>query len=403
MDKALQGIKILDFTRVYSGPYCTMLFADLGARIIKIEAVGKGDDTRYFNPIVNGESGYYNYLNRGKHSIALNLKAPEAKKIALKLAAEADIVIENFSPGTMARLGLDYDDIKAINPEVIYASISGFGHTGPKSHRLAYDSIIQFASGIASLTGYPDRPPTKTGPAISDAVTGVHAAVAILAAVVYKQSTGKGQYLDISMLDSTFSVLENAVALKSFLGDEPKRCGNSNLVCSPVNVYKARDGYVAVHVANNDIFKRFAKAMGRPELTDDPRFCDNDTRKRNDKQMDALVEEWTILHGAEELEELLDKERVPATRIKTVSEAMEDPQLVERGMVIDQEIPGVGMIRLPGCPLKLSATPPDTSRRAPMLGEDSIKVLKSLGYTGKQIMAMDEEGVIGICKKNEGD
>jgi len=400
MDRALQGLKILDFTRVYSGPYCTMLLADLGAHIIKIEAVGKGDDTRYFNPIVSGESGYYHYLNRGKRSVALNLKAPEAKKIALKLAAEADIVVENFSPGTMTRLGLDYEDIKADNPEVIYASISGFGHTGPKSHRLAYDSVIQFSSGIASLTGYPDRPPTKTGPAISDAVTGLHAAVAILAAAVYKQNTGKGQYLDISMLDSTFSVMENAVALKSFLGEEPKRCGNSNLVCSPVNVYKARDGYIAVHVANNDIFRRFAQTMGRPELIEDPRFCDNDTRKRNDQQMDALVEEWTGRHAAEELEELLDKARVPATRIKTVSEAMEDPQLVGRGMVIDQEVPGVGTVRLPGCPLKLSATPPDTSRRAPMLGEDTAEVLSGLGYTKEEISDMDRRGIAEVFPKD---
>ena len=225
---ALQGLKILDFTRVYSGPYCTMLLGDLGAEVIKIEALGKGDDTRAFYPIKNGESGYFMYLNRSKRSLTLNLKSEKGLSIALALAEKADVLVENFSPGTMDKLGLGYETVQGVNPQIVYASISGFGQSGPYTHKVAYDGVAQAMGGLVSLTGLAGQIPVKAGPAISDAASGVHTATAILAALYHKQISGKGQRVDVAMMDTVFSMLENAVPVQSLMGITPTRMGNAN-------------------------------------------------------------------------------------------------------------------------------------------------------------------------------
>lgn len=393
--KALDGLKVLDFTRVYSGPYCTMLLADLGAEVVKIEAVGKGDDTRAFAPIKNGQSGYFTYLNRNKKSLTLNLKSEEGKKVALDLARWADVVVENFSAGTIKKLGLGYEDISAVNPNIIYASISGFGQSGPYSKKAAYDAIAQAMGGITYMTGYPDAPPVKVGPAISDAATGVHTATAILAALYYRERTGKGQYIDMAMMDTVFSMLENAVPIYTLTGVSPSRIGNANPGSAPYNMYHTRDGAVYISTANNSLFTRLIGVMGQPELIDDPRFGTNPLRKQHEAEIDAIVEAWTQQHTSADVERMLDEVAVPVASAKSVEQLIDDPQLLLRNMIIEQEVPDVGMVKFPGNPLKLQATPPDTSRRAPKLGEHTDEVLKEILHRSEEeIQHLKENSVV---------
>jgi crotonobetainyl-CoA:carnitine CoA-transferase CaiB-like acyl-CoA transferase len=393
MEKALNGLKILDFTRVYSGPYCTMLLADMGADVIKIEARGLGDDTRFFKPVKNGVSGYFTYLNRSKRSVELNLKSEAGKAAALDLARWADVVVENFSPGAMGRLGLDYEAVRRINPEVVYASISGFGQTGPYRNRVAYDGVVQAMAGLVWLTGYPDALPVKAGPAISDAATGVHAALGIMMALYYKGATGKGQYIDMGMMDTMFSMLENAVPIKLFLDEEPMRLGNGNPGSAPYNMYPTRDGHIVIATANNVLFTKLVKVMGREDLLDMPEFRENFMRKGNEKQMDAIMEAWTRQYTSRELELRLTEAGVPVAHVFSLGELVEDPHLAARDMLVEQDVPGVGRTIFPGNPIKLQATPPDPSLRAPLLGEHTEQVLRDvLGYAPERIEAVRAAG-----------
>lgn len=394
-EKALQGLKVLDFTRVYSGPYCTMLLADLGAEVIKVEAVGKGDDTRAFHPIKNGQSGYFSYLNRNKKSVTLNLKAAEGRQAALELARWADIVVENFSAGTIQKLGLGYEDVAKVNPDIIYASISGFGQSGPYSGKAAYDAIAQAMGGITYLTGYPNTEPVKVGPAISDAATGVHAAAAIMAAVYYRTRTGKGQYIDMSMMDTVFSMLENSVPILTMTGETPGRIGNSNPGSAPYNMYHTKDGGVFIATANDSLFTRLSNVMGLPDLIRDPRFSSNPLRKEHEKEIDQVVEQWTLQYSSAEVEVMLDKVGVPAASAKTTAQLIDDPQLRFRDMIVEQEVPGVGTVEFPGNPLKLQATPPAMDRRAPDLGEHTEEILKQILHRSDgEIQRMKAEKII---------
>ena len=392
---ALQGLKILDFTRVYSGPYCTMLLGDLGAEVIKIEALGKGDDTRAFYPIKNGESGYFMYLNRSKRSLTLNLKSEKGLSIALALAEKADVLVENFSPGTMDKLGLGYEAVQGVNPQIVYASISGFGQSGPYTHKVAYDGVAQAMGGLVSLTGLAGQIPVKAGPAISDAASGVHTAAAILAALYHKQISGKGQRVDVAMMDTVFSMLENAVPVQSLMGITPTRMGNANPSSAPYNMYQSQDGFIVIATANDSLFHKLCKAMERPELAADPRFVTNPLRKANEQAIDALVTEWTRKHTSAAIEELLNKAGVPVSCVKTIDQLVEDPQLRHRNMLIELDHPAVGKTLYPGNPLKLSLTPADTSKRAPLLGEHSEQILgELLGYSEADIAALRQERVI---------
>lgn len=392
---ALQGLKILDFTRVYSGPYCTMLLADLGAEVVKVEAVGRGDDTRAFFPIKNGQSGYFTYLNRNKKSITLDLKSEEGRQLALELVRWADVLVENFSAGTIGKLGLGYEQARQVNPAIVYASISGFGQSGPYSKKAAYDAVAQAMGGMTYLTGFPDAEPVKVGPAISDAATGVHTAVAILAALRYRDQTGIGQYIDVAMMDTVFSMLENAVPIMTLTGEPPQRIGNANPGSAPYNMYPTRDGSVVIATANDSLFARLVGVMGRPDLLDDPRFRTNPERKRHEGAIDALVGAWTQEHTTAEVESMLDAVGVPVASAKSIGQLVEDPQLIHRDMLIRQEVPGVGEVRFPGNPLKLQRTPPDTSRRAPLLGEHTEEILRDvLGRSDADIQRLRERQVI---------
>jgi CoA:oxalate CoA-transferase len=279
--KPLDGVKVIDFTRVYAGPYCTMMLGDLGAEVIKIEKQGTGDDTHDFAPVKDGESGYFTYLNRNKKSLSLNLKAEKAIGIIKELAKWADIVVENFSPGVVDRLGVGYNDLKAINPRIIYGSISGFGQTGPYSQKPAYDLVCQAMGGYMTITGEADGKPYKLGTSIADASAGIHMAYALMAALYDREKTGVGQFIDVAMMDTVFSTLENFVVTKTLTGIAPSRNGNANLGSAPFNLYNTKDGYVTIACANNKLFEKLTTAIGESHLLNDPRYKENSLRKKN--------------------------------------------------------------------------------------------------------------------------
>ena len=285
----LDGIVVLDLSRVLAGPICTMLLSDLGANVIKIEAYPGGDDARSNPPFVEGESSYFMSLNRGKRSIVINLKKNEGKEILLKMVPRADILVENFRPGTMEKLGLGYETLKEKNEKIIYCSISGFGQTGPYKDRPAYDIIIQAMSGLMSINGQPDGPPTRVGTSISDIAAGFCSAVGILSALHKREKNGKGQQIDVSMLDCTVYSLENAIARYFANGVNPGRIGNRHSVCTPFDIFPTKDGTIAIAVQNNTLWERFCKGIGAENLIKDPRFETNASRTANEKELKSLI------------------------------------------------------------------------------------------------------------------
>jgi crotonobetainyl-CoA:carnitine CoA-transferase CaiB-like acyl-CoA transferase len=378
MRGALSGVKVLDFTRVYSGPYCTMLMGDLGAEVIKVERPVTGDDTRQFMPMKNGESGYFMYVNRNKRSIALDLKNEAHVGIARRLARWADVAVENFSPGVADRLGIGYEALKKENPSIVYGSISGFGQTGPYRKKPAYDVVCQAMGGFMDLTGEKGGMPYKLGPSVVDASAGTHMAFAIMAAMHHREKTGEGQFIDVGMMDTVFSTLENFVVTKTITGTAPTRNGNANLGSAPFNVFRARDGYVAVAAANDSLFIKLAAVMGRPELLENPLFRTNFERKANEAPLNAAVEEWTRGRSVAEAVEALDAAGVPAGPILNIDQLVVDPHLRARGMLVEIEHPVAGRAEYPGNPLKFSKTPADTFVCAPLLGEHSEDIMREV-------------------------
>lgn len=395
MEQALNGLKVLDFTQVYSGPYCTMLLADMGADVLKVETIGKGDQTRNFPPIKDGVSGYYNYVNRNKRSITLNLKSEKGRAAAMELAAQADIIVENFSAGTIAKLGLGYEDVKKVNPEVVFASLSGFGQYGPYKNKLAYDAIAQAMGGLTSLSGEPERP-CKVTPALSDAITGIHMAFAVMVAAYHKLHTGKGQYIDVAMMDTVFSVLEGSVVIKTLLDQEPRRLGNASEIAVPYDVYPAKDGRVVIGAPSDSLFNKLATLMGREDLIEDPRTYTNPVRLQNREFVDQIVIDWCADKTVDEIVAIMDKAKIPSAPIMTIGRLVDDPHIAAREMMIEQEDPILGKVRYPGNPLKLSETPAQFTRRAPQLGVHNVEVLRDiLHYSDEQIQAMKDAGDIG--------
>jgi crotonobetainyl-CoA:carnitine CoA-transferase CaiB-like acyl-CoA transferase len=372
-----------------------MLLGDLGAETIKVEMPETGDESRRFLPFRNNESGYYIYLNRNKKGITLNLKSSGGKEIALKLAQWADILVENFSPGTMAGLGLDYDEVRKVNSGIIYASISGFGQTGPLRDKVAYDAVAQAMGGLAGVTGFPDRPPVKTGPSIADANAGIHAAFGIVSALYHRERTGEGQYIDVSMMDAIFSVLENFVVLYTMTGVNPERAGNENLASAPFDTYPTKDDYVAIATANDRLFQKLAEAMEMPELPQDERFATNPLRKINYAELRPIMTKWTQSRTTEEIVSLLDQCRVPAAPILSIRQLTEHPQIKEREMLVDVDHPVAGKFAVPGFPIKLSATPGTVRTPAPILGQHTDEVLRTIiGLSEEKIQELKTAKVI---------
>jgi formyl-CoA transferase len=393
---ALLGIRVLDLSRVLAGPFCSMLLADMGADIIKLEVPGRGDDSREFPPFMEGESLYYINLNRGKRNITVNLKRPEGVKVFKKLVKKCDVLIENFSPGTMERLGLGYEVLKKENPRLIYAAISGFGQTGPYRSRPGYDIIGQAMGGLLSITGWPDSPPTRSGTAIGDILSSLFCCIGILAALNIRERTGSGQLVDVALVDSVYAALEN-IPQKYFVeGKTPGRIGNRYEFIYPYDTFRARDGWVVIAIANDAIWERFLAAAGLKELGEDGRFSSNMLRVENNAALKELLEEWTSERGRDEIVALLNENRVPSCPIFDIKDASEDPHISGvREMVVDVHQPGLGDVRLQGNPIKMSETDPRPRGPAPSLGADSERILKEvLGLSDAEIKKLRESGAI---------
>ncbi len=392
---AFLGVRVLDMSRVLAGPFTGMLLADMGAEVIKLEIPGKGDDSRQFPPFIGDESMYYVNLNRGKKSITLNLKTEEGKKVFRGLVRECDILLENFRPGTMDRLGLGYEDLSKINPGLIYAAISGFGQTGPYRTRPGYDIIGQAMGGLLSITGWPDGPPTRSGTAIGDILSSLFCTIGILGALKVKEQTGKGQMVDVSLVDSVFAALENIPQMYYVNGHVPERIGNRYEFIYPYDTFKTTDGWVVIGIANDRLWSRFLEATGL-RLGDDPRFKSNPDRVKNHAPLKEKIEEWTAGRTKDEVVEIMTGHGIPGCPIYDIKDASEDPHIMgARGMVLDLEQPGLGTVKVQGNPIKMSMTDPRPRGPAPSLGGNTFEVLNSvLGLTEGQFRELQEQGAV---------
>jgi CoA:oxalate CoA-transferase len=395
--KPLQGIRVLDVSRVLAGPYCTMNLADLGAEVIKIELPGHGDDARRFPPMIpnSTDSAYFYGINRGKVSVTLDLRSPQGADIFFELAALSDIVVENFSPGTMARFGLGYDQLRARNPGLILCSISGFGQSGPMASEPAYDIVAQALGGTMSVTGMDGGEPTRCGLSIGDMVAALYGAVAILAALRVRERTGLGQHLDIAMLDCQVAMLEGALGTYSATGTIPGRIGSRHPSITPFQQFPAADDYFVVGVGNEALWQRFCDALSLEHLKSDPRFADNHSRTRNHAHLDPLLREYFLTQPRAHWLDLLGKAGVPCAPVSNVAEVARNPQLRERKMVLPAEHPTYKDLLVPGSPLKSAGDDRPTPTRAPALGEHTEAVLQDLlGYDQARMADLRARGII---------
>lgn len=392
----LEGVRVLDLSRVLAGPYCGMLLADLGADVIKIEVPGKGDDARINYPIINGESAYFMNLNRNKRGITLNLKSEKGKEIFRNLVKKSDIVVENYRPGVMDKLGLGYEDLKKINPAIVYGAVSGFGHYGPYSQRPGYDIIGQAMSGLMSTTGWPDSPPTRTGTAISDVMGGVSCCVGILAAYINRLKTGKGDKVDVALVDAMVSSLEIINTLYLVSGKVPQRIGNRYEAIYPYDSFQASDGMLVIGAGNQKLFTILCDVMGTPELLENPLFKDNNLRVINHDSLKPYVENWLKDKTIDEAVDILLKAGVPAAPINTIDRVARDPHIAgAREMFVEIEHPVAGKFKITGNQIKLTDHKIDTFRPAPLLGQHNHEVLKELlGMTDEEIDKLQEEKAI---------
>ena len=390
----LRGIKVLDLSRVLAGPYCSMLLADLGADVIKVENPEGGDDTRSWGPpFQGGESAYYLSVNRNKTGIAVDLKKPEGLEVVRRLAALSDVVLENFSPGTADRLGIGYEDAKALNPQVIYCSISGFGQDGPAYDRPAYDLLLQATGGLMGITGEEGSPPVRIGVAVLDMGAGMLAALATVSALYERATSGLGQHIDISLLDTSVSWLSYMAQGYLATGENPARLGSAHPSIVPYQAFSAKDGrYLVVAVGNDRLWERFCEVMG-PELAKDPRFRTNQDRVANRSLLLSILAKRFATESMAVWVTRLKKAGVPCGPINLVSDVMADPQVLHREMVVTLDGPPSPLSVL-GSPLKMSRTPGTVRMRPPFLGQDTEKVLLSLGYSGEEIRSLAQRKII---------
>ena len=381
----LSGILVIDLTRVLAGPYAALMLNELGARIIKVEPPRTGDDSRHIGPFVKTKagktkSGYFMSVNRGKESIALDLKADGDRRIFEALLARADILIENYRGGTMEKLGYGYEQLKDRHPALIYCGVSGFGHTGPYAKRPAYDMVVQAMGGVMSLTGHPDSPPTRVGTSTGDLSAGLFATIGMIAALYDRKTTGRGQKVDISMLDSQVALLENAISRYVATGDVPGRLGSRHPSIAPFAAFATKDGHIAIAAGNDDLFARTARVLGREDLIADERFTSNPKRVVNHEPLHEEMEIALSGKPSKDWLALLDAAGVPSGPLNNVAQVMADPQVLSRNMIIEALDPELGPIRMQGNPVKLSAhEDPKTRPGAPDLDADRAAILKELG------------------------
>lgn len=375
MEAALSDVVVVDLSRVLAGPYCTMILGDLGATVIKVEQPGKGDDTRHFGPpYISGESAYYLGLNRNKRSITLNFGVPEDKERLLELIRTATVLVENFRPGTLEKQGLGYGALKALNPGLIYCSISGYGSTGPYASRPGYDFVAQAESGIMSVTGEIDGEPMRVGAPVGDVSAGMFGCMAILAALRVRDRTGKGQFIDISLLETTTSLLSNVSSNYLISGEEAQRYGNGHPNIVPYQAFRTRDGYVVVACGNDRLYQGLCRLLGRDDLGADPRFASNPQRVRNREELVPVLQEEFLQRDTGDWLPELRAAGIPCGPINSVSQVFNDPHMQARGFVWECEHPTAGTIRLSGSPIHLSETPTRLYKAPPLLGEDNDTV-----------------------------
>lgn len=372
----LDGLLVVDLSRVLAGPYCTMVLADLGARVVKVEVPGTGDDARQFGPFSNGKSAYFMSLNRGKESIALDLKAPEDRTIFEALVKKADVLVENYRPGTMDKLGYGWDALRTLNPRLIYAAVSGFGHTGPYSRRAAYDMVVQGMGGIMSVTGHPDSGPTRVGTSVGDITAGLFGLGGILAAVLNRQRTGEGMMVDVGMLDCQVAILENAIGRYLAEGEIPGPLGARHPSITPFEAFRTKDGYIIVAAGNQTLWSKLCETLGRPDLVTDPDFATNDLRTQNSDRLKNEIEQTLVTGPSVNWLATIGDAGVPCGPINNIAQVVDDAHVQARNMIIRSQDPTAGEVRMAGNPIKLSQfNDPEERPAAPELDADRDAIL----------------------------
>jgi crotonobetainyl-CoA:carnitine CoA-transferase CaiB-like acyl-CoA transferase len=388
-------VTVLDFTRVLSGPYCTMILADLGARVIKIEHPVRGDDTRHWGPpFIGKESAYFLSINRNKQSLSLDFKHPDGRRILDALLPRVDVIVENFRPNTLEAVGLDGATLRPRYPRLIYCSISGYGHTGPRRDEAGYDAVIQAEGGLMSVTGEPDGPSYRLGVAISDIVAGMFAAHGVIAALYARENSGTGQEVDIGMLDATAALLTYQAGNYFATGETPRRLGNRHPTIVPYEVFEASDGQIVIAVGNDEIWGRFCAVAGLSELAIDERFVDNRRRLANYAELKRVLDAAFKRRTRDEWLVTLREAGVPSGSVRDVAEVLTDPHLKARAMIAELHHSTVGPINVIGSPIKLSETPPAIRDAPPTLGQHREAILSELGYDRQSIVALETAGVI---------
>ena len=396
MASALENIKVVDLTRTLAGPFCTMLLGDMGADVVKIEEPEHGDETRAWTPFWNDVSTQFLTFNRNKRSLSINLKEKEGVDIVLGLAADADIMVESFRGGTLERLGLGYDAVRKLNPDIIYTTVSGYGRTGPMADMPGYDLIIQAYSGLMHLTGEPDGMPLRVGFSLVDLFTGMMTYGSILTALRYRDNTGEGQWIDSSLLDGQVAAMSYHATGYMATGKEPHRMGSGHPSLVPYQSFQSSDGFFILGCANQGLWERMCQAIGRADFLDDPRFTTNTDRVEHRAECVGGLSEIFAKESTEYWVKLITGAGIPCGPINKVSDVVNSPQVQARGMVVEVPHPEVPNLRIPNSPLKLTASPPTIRRYPPLLGEHNDEILAAAGYDASQISQLRERGVIGV-------
>jgi len=395
MAKALEGIKVLDLSRALAGPYCTMMLADMGAEVIKVEMPGRGDDSRSWGPpFVEGESAYFMSINRSKKSITLNMKSGKSTEIIHQLIKQSDVLVENFRPGAMERLGLGYDRVKEMNPQIIYCSISGFGQDGPYRMLPGFDQVLQGMGGLMSITGEPGGAPIKVGVAIADISGGMFAAYGIVVALYNREKMGRGQMIDVSLLDSQVAWLTYRAGAYFASGEIPQPVGSGHPVIVPYQAFKAKDVYINIAVGNDQLWEKFCKTVGLEKVMDHPKFATNAKRVENREEIVKIIGDLVATRDGEEWLKILTDAGIPCGPIYTVDKIFADPQVLHRQMLKELDHPKAGKIKVTGIPVKLSDTPGEVKTAPPGLGQHTDEILTELGYSGQEVEKLRQEKVI---------